>query len=168
VRKVRKSACEDISAILDIYSGARIRMAEEGNPTQWITYPSRDVIECDILLGRSYVVEDDGEITGTFVFFAGTEPDYRSIEGRWLSDGNYGVIHRVAGDGKHRGILRCAVDFASSFVDSLRLDTYENNVSMRAALRSLGFTQCGTIYIEDDFGPRSPRIAFQKTFDGRN
>ena len=163
MRKIRKSEKADLPEILEIYARARERMAEEGNAAQWITYPEREVITRDMELGQSYVITDDGKITGTFVFYSGEEPDYRLIEGRWLSDGPYGVIHRIAGDGEHRGILRSAADFAFSQVNSVRVDTHEKNRSMRAALGRLGFSECGTIYISDDSGPRSPRIAYQKT-----
>ena len=149
--------------MLEIYAYARAQMAKNGNPTQWITYPERDLLEADIRKGCSYILESEGAVVGTFVYVVGDDPSYAEIEnGAWLNDLPYGTIHRIAGDGTVRGILKTAVEFALGQTPNLRIDTHENNRVMQNALQKLGFERCGTIYCMDDVSDHSPRIAYQK------
>ena len=161
---VRESKTGDLPAMLDIYEKARKRMHEGGNPTQWVNYPTKAVLENDLLLHRSYVIEEDGGVCGTFVFTIGEDPTYKVIEGAWLDETPYGVIHRIAGDGVQKGILHTALTFATAKIKNIRIDTHENNLPMRKALAKEGFTYCGVIYIRDDVSDHSPRIAFQKKY----
>ena len=159
---IRKSVPGDLPAMLEIYAYARKKMKENGNPNQWITYPERAVLENDLRLERSYVVTDGERVCGTFVFFVGEDPTYRVIDGAWLNDDPYGVIHRIASDGTNKGILHEAVLFAAKFTGNLRIDTHTDNRVMQNALRKEGFAKAGTIYIVDDVSDHSPRIAFHK------
>ena len=83
--KVRQSKKEDIRDIMEIYAMACQFMKEQGNPTQWEEgYPSKQLIEEDILSNHSFVVEEDGKIVGTFAFIIGEDPTYQIIEkGTW-------------------------------------------------------------------------------------
>ena len=162
--EIRNSREDDLDRMLEIYAYAREQMKLHGNPTQWITYPERDLLEYDIRLGRSYVLESEGKVCGTFVFVTGDDPSYGIIEdGAWLNDHPYGTIHRIASDGTQRGILSEAVDFAFERVADIRIDTHGDNKVMQNALAKLGFAKCGTIYCIDDVSDHSPRIAYQKT-----
>ena len=99
--KIRHSAEQDFSRIMEIYSFARSFMAEHGNPNQWgpTGWPPEDLIHKDIREGRSYVcLNDEGNVIGTFFFTCGEdiEPTYRDItDGAWLDDSPYGVVHRI-------------------------------------------------------------------------
>ena len=90
--KIRHSAEQDFSRIMEIYSFARSFMAEHGNPNQWgpTGWPPEDLIHKDIREGRSYVcLNDEGNVIGTFFFTCGEdiEPTYRNItDGAWLDD----------------------------------------------------------------------------------
>ena len=154
---VRESKAGDLPAMLAIYEKARKRMHEGGNPTQWVNYPTKAVLENDLFLHRSYVIEEDGGICGTFVFTVGEDPTYKVIEGAWLDEAPYGVIHRIAGDGIRKGILHTALLFAAKKIGNIRIDTHEANKPMQGLVKKLGFTTCGTIWTYDG----SPRIAFQ-------
>ena len=159
---IRKSRREDLPAMLAIYAYARQKMKENGNPNQWITYPKREILENDLALDRSYVLTDGERVCGTFVFFVGNDPTYDVIEGTWLNDDPYGVIHRIASDGTNKGILHEAVAFAKRFTGNLRIDTHADNVVMQNALQKEGFSKAGIIYVKDDTSDHSPRIAYQK------
>lgn len=162
--EIRHSRPQDLDRMLEIYTYARKQMRRNGNPNQWIIYPERDLLEADIRRGVSYIVENDGEICGTFVFVIGDDPCYAVIEhGAWLNDRLYGTIHRIAGDGTQKGILSAAVDFAFSMVSDIRIDTHADNRVMQNALARLSFVKCGTIYCIDDVSDHSPRIAYQKS-----
>ncbi len=99
---------------------------------------------------------------GTFYFTHGydVEPVYRVIEdGAWLLDSPYGVVHRLAGDGSVKGIGTFCITWAYEQCGHLRMDTHGDNKVMQNLLEKLGFTHCGTIYVEED---KYPRLAYEK------
>lgn len=146
---------------MEIYDIARDFMRVSGNPTQWGDgYPVRALIEEDIERGEGYVITDGEEIHGVFMFMQREEPTYAKIEGAWLNDLPYGTIHRVATDGKCRGLFDLCVDFCSQITSNLRVDTHHDNLPMQKAIARNGFTRCGVIYMLHD---GTPRIAYQRT-----
>lgn len=149
----------DLPLLLALYAGARERMRAAKNPTQWGThYPPEALLRDDIAKGQLYLVRAEEHLTGAFVFFCGEDPTYRKIDGAWLGEGEYGVIHRVASDGRTHGFLRLVVNWCSRSTSDLRIDTHRDNAPMRAALAALGFTACGVILTDDG----SPRIAYER------
>lgn len=156
--KVRQSKEEDIRDIMEIYAFARRFMKEQGNPTQWGEgYPSKHLIEEDILSNHSFVVEEDGKIVGTFAFIIGEDPTYQIIEkGVWRSSETYGTIHRIASNGQVKGLAHKVFDYCYRQMPYLRIDTHEDNKPMQAVITSYGFTECGIIYVADG----SPRLAY--------
>ena len=154
-KNIRPAVQADLEKILEIYDHARRFMAENGNPTQWKKgYPSRELLERDIELGRLYVIRDGTDIRGVFVFFVGDDPTYACIEGSWRSDSSYGVIHRIAGIGG--GVFPAALEFCSAFSKHLRIDTHADNKPMQHVVEKAGFSRRGIIYVEDG----TPRIAY--------
>ena len=159
---IRKAREEDLSRCLEIYAIARAYMRESGNPDQWGTeHPRRELIEEDIALGRLYVVVENDEVEGVFLLAAGPDETYFEIEGAWLNDEPYAVIHRIASSGRVKGVVRAAVDFALQMASNVRIDTHEKNLTMQNALTRLGFRHCGTIYVHTLWEDRSPRLAYQ-------
>ena len=162
--EIRNSTEQDVGRIMEIYAFARKFMAENGNPNQWgpTNWPPEALIHRDIAAGKSYVCCDDGRIVGTFFFDSGEdiEPAYRVIEdGAWLDPSPYGVVHRIAGDGSVKGIGTFCIDWAYAKCGHLRIDTHGDNKVMQNLLSKLGFTHCGTIYVEED---DYPRLAYEK------
>ncbi len=159
---IRRAVPADLPELLRVYEAARRFMRENGNPTQWISYPGPELLLDDIGRGTGYVVESGSGVAGAFVFFTGEEPSYAEIDGKWLDDMPYGVIHRVASDGREHGVLEAVLAFCSARIPNIRIDTHENNAPMRHLLEKYGFKRCGTVYVTDDTGPHSPRIAYQR------
>ena len=163
--KIRKSELEDLDKIMEIYAFARDFMAKNGNPNQWgpTNWPPRELIQKDIETGHSYVcLNDDDEIIGTFFFIQGKdiEPIYLEItDGSWLDESPYGVIHRLAGDGSEKGIGSFCINWAYDECKHIRIDTHIDNIVMQKLVEKLGFTHCGTIYVEQD---NYPRLAYEK------
>lgn len=156
---IRKTEEKDLAAVLDIYSGARLRMLEMGNPQWEFSHPTEEMVREDIARGVGYVLEEDGKVIGAFVFVIGEDPTYEYIEnGAWLNDEPYGTLHRVAGDGKTHGVMKAALAFCESQIANVRVDTHEKNLPMQHILDGAGYTRCGRIYVADG----SPRIACQK------
>ena len=157
--QVRKANWDDLNRIEELYAQARAFMAENGDPNQWgKTHPPVSRLKRDIENGDLYVMTEGTEIHGFFYFFIGPDPTYAEIfDGAWHSDGPYGTIHRIAGDGSG-GIVRTAVAFAGQRIDCLRIDTHEDNKVMQRAVEKQGFRRCGIILTDDG----SPRIAYDR------
>lgn len=155
--QIRKARETDLGSVSELYMKARKFMADHDNPTQWGTaYPTEQMLREDIARETLYVIQDESGIHGVFYFCVEEDPTYAVIQsGAWNSDKPYGVIHRIAGDGSG-GILRTAVMFAQQQIEYIRIDTHEDNYVMQSALKKLGFSQCGIIYVEDG----TPRIAY--------
>lgn len=159
--EIRPAALSELDTVMPLYDQGRAFMRQNGNKGQWINgYPSRAMIEADIRLGHLFVAEEEGEIAAVFCFFHGedVEPTYRSIDGAWLADGPYGVVHRIASTGKYSRMVEFCTDWCLERCQSLRIDTYRDNLPMQQALARCGFTFCGVIVIEDG----SERMAYQK------
>ncbi len=150
---------DDLAEVMAIYTAAQQRMEAAGNP-QWPRgWPSEERVRADIDAGISYIMEEDGETVAVFVLFLGDEPTYTVIEdGAWLNDGPYGTLHRIASNGKARGVLQAVLAYCESVQPNMRVDTHETNLAMQHILEKNGYVRCGRIYVEDG----SPRIAYQK------
>lgn len=157
---IRNAETADLPVIQAIYAHARQFMFKTGNPTQWTDgYPSEALLRNDIENHNLYVVEEDGRICGVFAFIIGPDETYARIEqGMWLSEREYGTIHRVAGDGTVHGLLSRIVSYCEKTIPHLRIDTHQDNQIMQHAIRKCGFSRCGIIYVSDG----SPRIAYEK------
>ena len=155
---VRKADLKDLDCIMDIYHAAQNWMIENGNPTQWgHSYPTRDLIENDIVNGNCHVLCDEF-IHGVFALFKTPEPTYEYIEnGKWLNDDEYVTIHRIASDGTKHNVFKCAVDYCKGISDNIRIDTHKDNLIMQKVIERNQFIRCGTIYVRDG----SPRMAYQ-------
>ena len=156
---IRHTEIADLPAVMGVYAHARAMMKQTGNPDQWRdSYPPERLIIDDIKNRNSYVIEQNGEICGVFFFRIGEDPTYRRIDGQWLCDAPYGVIHRIAGNGRMKGVFPQCVAFCAEKIANLRVDTHHDNKLMQHQIEKCGFTRCGIIYLEDG----SPRIAYQR------
>lgn len=157
---IRQALLSDLETILDIYDEARVFMGQNGNPSQWRNgYPSKGRVIDDIKENCLFVIQRESKPCGVFFFKVGEDPTYRYIEnGKWLSDTEYGVIHRIAGRTKEKGIFAEALEFCQGKITHLRIDTHKDNSIMQHALAKYGFTPCGTIYVADG----TPRIAYER------
>lgn len=156
---IRLSQIEDLKAIMPIYDSARDFMARTGNPNQWINgYPAECDIRKDIENQCHYVIEHkDYGIVGAFMFRIGHDSTYDIIEGSWLNNDEYGVIHRLASNGKYHGIADICFDYCFSKINNIRVDTHQENKVMQMGIMRYGFIHCGTIYCHNG----TPRLAFQ-------
>ena len=156
---ITKANMSQLPQILFIYERARAFMAQNGNPNQWGTaYPPQEWIYQDIADGKCYVNSEGDCIRAVFYFAVEQDPTYGYIEGNWLNDEPYGVIHRIAVGENGKGVAAECFDFALSQCSNLRIDTHEDNIPMQRCLTKNGFSRCGIIYLEDG----DPRIAYQK------
>lgn len=156
---IEKATLFQLPQIMAVYAHARQFMAQNGNPDQWGTaYPSETMIRQDIQNGKCYVNLEDDRICAVFYFAVEADPTYGYIEGAWLNDAPYGVIHRIAVGESGKGVAAECFVFASEHCENIRIDTHEKNIPMQRCLAKNGFTRCGIIYLENG----DPRIAYQK------
>lgn len=161
MRTIEKAKPSDLPELLRIYDIARDFMRKTGNPNQWGSgYPGEETLLHDISEGNLYVLKADGFPSAAFVLAIGKEPNYEKIDnGAWLSDAEYGTIHRVASDGRLTGVFADILTFCEHKISHLRIDTHRNNLIMQKLIKRSGFTKCGIIYIRED---GTPRIAYEK------
>lgn len=156
---IRPTRLSDLPQLHDIYAQARAFMAQTGNPHQWTNnYPSTDILIADINANSSFVMLQNDKIVATFVLHAGNDPTYNTIyEGQWLNNAPYATIHRIASNGKVKGIFQLALQFAQQQYDNLRIDTHRDNHIMQHAIQKAGFCYCGIIHTNNG----SERLAYQ-------
>ena len=94
--KVRKTDEKDIPSVMNIIDEAKAYFKENGIPQWQDGYPNADTILDDIRKGYSYVLEENNQIIGIAAIITTADPDYGFIEGKWLNDEPYIVIHRIA------------------------------------------------------------------------
>lgn len=162
----RRSIESDIPSIMPIIHQAQTLLKEAG-VNQWQNnYPNEAAILNDIHNLESYVVLDKQRVIGTFALSFRIESTYNHIyEGSWLSLQDYAVIHRIALDNEYKG-LGISTEIINTIeewcvnqkVFSLKIDTHEDNRSMRRMLEKNGFVYCGIIFLLD--GNR--RVAYEK------
>lgn len=151
--EIRKAGVNDLSRAMDIYSLARHFMAETGNPDQWgDEWPPENVVRKDIDAGDLYICLNEDIIVGTFFYDYGIdiEPDYDVIyNGKWISEGPYGTVHRIASDGSIKGIGSFCLGWAYGQSGHIKMDTYKDNKVMQNLLKKEGFTYRGDVMVSD-------------------
>lgn len=158
--KISLAELKDLPFIMEIFEYARAFMQTHGNPSQWINgYPSEELMRQEIEAGHCFVCADEsGEILGTFCFIMGEDPTYRYIyDGAWLNDAPYAVIHRLATNGKQKGIAKACLDWCFAHCNNIRVDTHRDNLVMQHILEKYGFRRCGIIHVKNG----TERIAYQ-------
>lgn len=141
--EIRRALKQDLDQIMQIYENAKAFMRANGNKEQWDDgYPSRELIEKD--LDDMYLCMSDNRIACVFYYKEGEDEDYRQINGKWLNEEPYGVVHRVASTGVTKGAAAYCLDWAYSQIPNLRMDTYRDNIPMQKLLEKCGFQYCGS------------------------
>ena len=155
---IRKATLEDMPVLLEIYDRARKFMASTGNVNQWTNgYPSQEILAEDIAKNEMYVLEDEDGIQACFVFYCGIDPCYNKIyDGQWLNDEPYGVIHRIATRGLKKHMADIILEYCSSKINNIRMDTHIDNKPMQNFMLKHGFKHVGTIYLKNG----QSRLAF--------
>ncbi|MDP4988988.1 MAG: GNAT family N-acetyltransferase [Polaribacter sp.] len=166
--KIQHATLSDVPKIMEIIEDAKIYLASLGIDQWQNGYPNAEQIENDIKNAESYVVLDDtNTIIATTMFTTRKEPTYKIIKGNWLINENeqYGVIHRLATGKNYRknGIAQVVFEHFHEYlqqqnIESLKIDTHEENLGMQTLVKKLGYEYCGIIYTS--YGDK--RLAFEK------
>ena len=160
----RQATPEDASAIWEILQQAIRRRKEDGS-TQWQNgYPNEQTVESDIQREIAHVATLNGKVVASAALVFNDEPTYDVIDGAWLTQGDFLVVHRiavsdeVAGKGVAKKFFTYFEEFAKeNQVFSIKIDTNFDNLAMLSILEKWGYTYCGEIQVSD-----GARKAFEK------
>jgi RimJ/RimL family protein N-acetyltransferase len=163
----RKAKTDEINVIWHILQQAIIRRQNDGS-SQWQDgYPNLQIIENDIENGQGFVLLEEDIIVGYCAILINNEPAYQKIEGKWLSNGNFVVVHRVAiaapylGKGLASIIIKNIEKFAqNNNIHSVKADTNYDNIAMLKTFEKAGYTYCGEVYFRGN-----PRKAYEKVLE---
>lgn len=160
----RKAVPAEADAIWEILQGAIARRKADGSEQWQDGYPNPEVIAKDMAKDAGYVLTDGEEVVGYAAVMVNDEPAYDDLEGEWLTNGDYIVVHRVAISEKQLGKGLAKIIFGhlerlalSKGIPSIKVDTNFDNGPMLHILERMGYTLCGTVYFRN-----SPRKAFEK------
>jgi GNAT superfamily N-acetyltransferase len=162
--KLRKANLSEIPMIWEILQQAIEQRRRDGS-SQWQDgYPNEQTVRDDIAKGYGYVlVENESVIAYAAIIFE-EEPAYTAIEGKWLTNGDYAVVHRVAtsnavkGKGIATQLFRMIEDLClEKNVFSIKVDTNFDNAPMLKIVDRLQYTYCGEVYFRG-----APRRAYEK------
>jgi RimJ/RimL family protein N-acetyltransferase len=160
----RPAKYSEASKVWQILKDAIKRRKEDGS-NQWQDgYPSMEVVKSDIEKKIGFVFTQNDTIIGYSAVIINDEPDYINIEGKWLSDQDFIVYHRVAiseeflAKGMAKKMMKLIEQYAlSKNIYSLKADTNHDNIPMMKIFEKLGYSFCGIVYIR-----KSPRRAYEK------
>ena len=164
---IRPATASDLPALRPVFEAAKAIMRADGNPDQWSApgFPPDSLLLRDIARGGGYVIDSvmpglTGHLAprAYFALLPSPEPTYDRIDGAWLTDEPYGVIHRIASYPEDHGIFAAIIDFAAARYAHLRIDTHRDNRIMQHLIVKHGFTYCGIIWLADG----TPRLAYER------
>ena len=160
----RKSQKEDLEKIWEILQQAIERRRKDGSKQWQDGYPNQETIQTDFGKGFGFVLTDEDEIIGYVALIENYEPAYEKIKGKWLSEGNFLVVHRVAVSDKvlEKGIATKIFEKIEDYtksqnIPSIKVDTNFDNPAMLRILEKLGYQYCGEVEFRG-----SSRKAFEK------
>ena len=160
----RKATSSDASSIWKILQFAIASRKKDGS-NQWQDgYPNPEVIADDIDKGIGYVLTRNDVIVGYVAILINDEPEYANIKGKWLTNDDFVVFHRVAiaekwlGKGLAKELLFHIEDFTQGHgIKSIKADTNFDNKPMLRLFENSGYEYCGEVYFRG-----SPRKAYEK------
>ena len=92
----RRAEPTDLQIIWSILKEAIIRRKEDGS-NQWQDgYPNEEVIKNDLYNNYGYVLTSNKNVIGYCALIKNNEPEYLKIQGKWLSENDFIVFHRLA------------------------------------------------------------------------
>lgn len=160
----RQATLDDLDSSWKILEDAIRRRKDDGSDQWQDGYPNLSVITDDINKKIAYVLTCSNDIVGYCTILINDEPAYANIEGKWLSEGDYVVCHRLAisenylGKGLAKKILKFIEEYAlSNHIYSIKADTNFDNIGMLKTFEKLDYKYCGEVFLRG-----APRKAYEK------
>lgn len=160
----RKANATDIDIIWEIIQQSIERRRKDGSDQWQNGYPNLQTVESDVEKGFGHVLTVNNDVAVYVALIFNDEPAYSSIEGAWLTTGEFLVIHRIAVSEKFagQGLVKKLFDYVEDFVrsqnvQSIKVDTNFDNIAMLKILESKGYSYCGEVVLSGGV-----RKAFEK------
>ena len=160
----REARLDELPQVWEIIQHAIARRKAEGSDQWQDGYPNPEVLRNDIGSGAGFVLAEGETILGYCAVMINDEPAYATIDGKWLSDGDSVVFHRIAvapghtGKGLAKQLLGHIETFARDHhIYSIKADTNYDNAAMLRIFESMGYVYCGEVYLRG-----SARKAYEK------
>lgn len=166
----RKAVPSEIPVIWDILQQAIARRKEDGSEQWQDGYPNLQSVQNDVEKDQGFVLTEGETITGYSAVLINDEPEYAKIIGKWLTNDDFVVFHRVAisenhlGKGLAKKMLEYIEEFAlSNNIYSVKADTNFDNTAMLKIFEKSGYKYCGKVYFRG-----GERRAFEKVLPKNN
>ncbi|MFP5041514.1 GNAT family N-acetyltransferase [Parasediminibacterium sp. JCM 36343] len=166
---LRKATFSELHVIWDILQEAIEQRKQDGSEQWQNGYPNEQTVHNDISKGYAFVLIDNNVVIAYAAIIFGIEPAYNDIKGKWLTNDDYVVIHRIATSNTVKGKSVATYLFKlieglciEQKVYSIKVDTNFDNVPMIKILEKLSYTYCGEIFFSG-----APRKAYEKVITGR-
>ena len=160
----RKSTEKDFAEIWKILQQAIERRRIDGSKQWQDGYPNPETIQSDYEKGYGFVLTENDSVIAYSALIENYEPAYEKIKGKWLTNGDFLVVHRVAvsdkvvGKGFASKIFQEIEKYATSKnIPSIKVDTNFDNPAMLRILEKLNYQYCGEVEFRG-----SSRKAFEK------
>lgn len=160
----RKATTQDAERIWQLMLQAKAQMYREGKQQWDESYPLPANIDSDIEKGYAHVLCKEQQVVAYGAVAFDGEPVYEHIEGEWLSNKPYVVVHRlaVADEVKRQGVATRFMQeveklAVSEGFESFKVDTNYDNLYMQRMMKTLGFIHCGTVHY-----PRGERMGYER------
>lgn len=166
-----KAKIEDLQKLVFMTDCAKVRLREMGIDQWQKGAPNQDTWTAAIENEVVYVLKsDDGDIMGAFCFALGEDVSYDEIDGQWLTgeNANYVAVHRFCVCENHlrkgvaddllKNVKRMAKEHG---LDSIRIDTHQDNHPMQRVIDKAGFKKCGITTIKEGADYGAPRLSYE-------
>jgi len=161
---LRRAKQSELQVIWEIIQYAIAQRKKDGSDQWQSGYPNENTIQEDLDAGYGYVLDEDGVVLVYAAIIFGKEEAYENIDGKWLTNADYAVLHRVASSSKAKGKKAGTKLFQmteklclDNNIHSIKVDTNFDNAPMLKVLGNLGYTYCGEVFFQG-----APRKAFEK------
>lgn len=155
--QLKKAQMKDLEQIMTILKDGRNQLAEKGVEQWQGDYPSEAHVKEDIEHGFAYLaISNDQQTVGAVSIVPAPDHSYDQMDGNWLLETDkYIVIHRVAIHSKHAGqgyatkLFQEIIDQVKNNhpeIQSIRIDTHEDNQAMQHLIAKMGFKRVGTLH----------------------
>ena len=150
---LRNATFMELPIVWDILQQAIEQRKQDGS-AQWQNgYPNEQTVLEDFSNGYGYVLIDNNVVIAYAAIIFGEESAYNDIKGKWLTNGEYATVHRVAvsetlkGKGVATHLFKIIeILCVKEKVYSIKVDTNFDNVPMIKILSKLNYTYCGEIF----------------------
>ena len=161
---LRLVSMQEIEQVMEIIDLAK-KYLKQQKIDQWQTgYPDYNCIKQDILHEKGFFLIDEHEILGYLCVDYDGEPAYDNLNGKWQTNTEYVVVHRMAfsDNARGRGMSTMAFHLVEEMskrigIHAFRVDTDAENQRMLHILKKNGFSYRGVICFDN-----SEKIAFDK------